>query len=78
MGHAYCWCRARGVTATQDSVQVPNAGSNPAGSILPLVEDLFWGENTEIISPSNLTLQSTLPILIVDRVPDITDFNSPG
>ena len=62
--------RARGVTGTQHSVQVADAGSNPAGSILLLVEDEFpfGGENAEIISPSNLTLLSCSPILIVDRV----------
>ena len=48
--------RARGATGAQYSVQVADAGSNPAGSILPFVVEKFvWGENTEIISPSNLT-----------------------
>ena len=33
--------RARGATAARHSVQVADAGSNPAGSILPSVEKKF-------------------------------------
>jgi hypothetical protein len=33
--------RARSVMATQHSVTVADAGSNPAGSILPVVEEKF-------------------------------------
>jgi hypothetical protein len=36
--------RARGVTGTPHSVQVADAGSNPAGSVLPTVEDGLVGE----------------------------------
>ena len=55
--------RARGVKETRHSVTVADAGSNPAGSILPFVEEKFMRENAEIISSSNLTLPSTSPIL---------------
>ena len=35
--------RARGATVAQHSVQVADAGSNPAGSILPSVEKIYPG-----------------------------------
>jgi hypothetical protein len=39
--------RARGVRGTQHSVKAADAGSNPAGSILPVVVEKFIGEKTQ-------------------------------
>jgi hypothetical protein len=39
--------RARGVRGTQHSVQVADAGSTPAGSILPVVVEKFMEEKTQ-------------------------------
>ena len=56
--------RARGANGSTALCQSADAGSNPAGSILPSVEKIYTGgENAEIISPSNLTLFPPPPIL---------------
>ena len=39
--------RARGVRGTQHSVKVADAGSTPAGSILPVVVEKFIEEKTQ-------------------------------
>jgi hypothetical protein len=56
--------RARSVRGTRHSVTVADGGSNPAGSILPVVEEkLRLEERNRDISSSNLTLVCRYPIL---------------
>jgi hypothetical protein len=70
---------ARGVTATQHSVQVADAGSNPAGSILQVCGEALSGEaKAEIPFPSNLTLMNLSQILELDRVRCTTVFDGSG
>ena len=56
--------RARSVRGTRHSVTVADAGSNPVGSILPVVEEKFHlRREGRDISSSNLTLACHSPIL---------------
>src|ERR1039457_7066926 len=64
--------RARSVTGTRHSVTVADAGSNPAGSILPVVEEKFHlRREGRDISSSNLTQMCGSPILIWTECPTL-------
>ncbi len=71
--------RARGVTATQRSAKVADAGSSPVGSILRICgRSPFWGDKAEILSPRNLTLGHAFSILKLGRALCTTFLMAPG